>query len=99
MSHKKGIYIDGHEREDVVKYREEYLKILDKLQHSHQPRPLCSDERPPTPPPTPSSMPPSESNDKILVMLYHDESIFNTNEAQTWMWTNLPFSPKQKAQG
>ena len=28
MSHKKGIYIDGHERQDVVKYRGEYLKVI-----------------------------------------------------------------------
>ena len=30
----------------------------------------------------------SEDNEekKTLVVLYHDESIYNTNEGQTWMW-------------
>ena len=46
---QKGIYIDGHEREDVVKYRSKYLKVINAYQQNHQPRPLCSDERPPTP--------------------------------------------------
>ena len=23
---------------------------------------------------------------KTLVVLYHDESIYNSNEGQTWMW-------------
>ena len=33
------------------------------------------------------SAPPASSTDKKkLVMIYHDESIFSTNEAQTWMW-------------
>ena len=44
MSHKKGIYIDGHEREDVVKDRTSFLNEIHSLQGSHQPRPLCSDE-------------------------------------------------------
>ena len=37
-------------------------------------------------PPAPSTTIPSESNDKKLVMIYHDESICNINEAQLWMW-------------
>ena len=36
MSHKKGIYIDGHEREDVVKYRDEYLPEVHTMQQTHQ---------------------------------------------------------------
>ena len=113
MSHKKGIYIDGHEREDVVKYRAEYLKVINDYQQNHQPRPLCSDERPPTPSSAESSVPststlslssaaPSERNDKKLVMIFHDESIFNTNEGQTWMWgtSDKPaILPKTKGSG
>lgn len=100
ISHKKGIYIDGHEREDVVKYRKEYLKIINGYRDNHQPRPLCSDERPPSPDANPTT--PSESDDKKLVMIYHDESIFNTNEAQTWMWgtSDKPaILPKTKGSG
>jgi len=45
QSHKKGAYVDGHEREDVVKSREEFLKKLKELKESHLPPPPCSDER------------------------------------------------------
>ena len=48
-SHKKGSYVDGHEREDVVKSRREFLKVLSDLKASHNPPPACSDEMP-TPP-------------------------------------------------
>ena len=82
MSHKKGIYIDGHEREDVVKYRGEYRKVMEVYEKNHMPRPRCSDEEPLTP----STAPPTEQTDKKLVAIYHDEYIFNVNEAQTWMW-------------
>ncbi len=80
MSHKKGVYIDGHEREDVVKYQADYLNLMESYRNTHQPRPLCSDE---TPPPAPSTSILPEQFDRKL---YHDESIFSVNEAQTWMW-------------
>ena len=35
LSSKKGIYIDGHERADVVKYQKLYLKKLDILASTH----------------------------------------------------------------
>ena len=38
-SQKKGVYIDGHEREDVVKHREEYLKVMEELRKTHKPPP------------------------------------------------------------
>ena len=46
MSHRKGVYNDGHEREDVVKYLGEHLKILEEYRSIHQPTPLCGDEDP-----------------------------------------------------
>ena len=95
MSHKKGIYIDGHEREDVVKDRTSFLNEIHSLQGSHQPRPLCSDE-------DESSVPLGVRTQKKLVMIYHDESIFCTNEAQTWMWGEADkpaILPKTKGSG
>ena len=44
VSHKKGVYVDGHEREDVVSHRKSLLKTLHELRSSHQPPPTCSDE-------------------------------------------------------
>ena len=46
MSHKKGIYIDGHECEDVEKYRKECWNVLHQYQVNHHPLPQCSDEVP-----------------------------------------------------
>ena len=95
LSHKKGAYVDGHEREDVVKSRDEYLKELKHLQETHLPPPPCSDERAATPPPDAESR-------KTLVLIYHDESIFNTNEGQVWMWAteDAPIlQPKTKGSG
>ena len=41
---KKGVYIDGHEREDVIDYRKLFLRKLEILDASHLPPPPCSDE-------------------------------------------------------
>ena len=106
ISHKKGTYIDGHEREDVVKHRDKYLTTLHTLQ---QPTPhwsrwlfnisraiSLSANRPST------SASASAPTYKKLVMIYHDESIFNTNEGQTWMWgtdNNPAILPKTKGSG
>ena len=79
VSHKKGVYNDGHEREDIMKHRKDLLKTLNDLHSSHCPLPPCSDE--------PSRVCIEEDEEKSeLVMIFHDESIFNTNEGQTWMW-------------
>ena len=71
--------MDGHERADVVASHSQYLKELNELQSSHHPPPPCSDEKAATPPPDAETR-------KTLVSIFHDESIFNTNEGQTWMW-------------
>ena len=95
MSHKKGAYVDGHEREDVVTYRKHYLKELDELRKSHLPPPPCSDEHDTTP---------HDATElrKSLILIFHDESIFNTNEGQTWIWGtgDRPYiQPKTKGAG
>ena len=41
---KKGLYIDGHEREDVVEYRKLYLRKLEALEAKHRPPPPVSGE-------------------------------------------------------
>ena len=47
------------------------------LRELHQPPPLCSDKQPRIQ---------NEGDDKKKrVLIYHDESIFNSNESQTWM--------------
>ena len=95
MSHKKGAYVDGHEREDVVLYRREYLKKLDQLRQDHLPPPPCCDERAVTPTV-------DTKGKKNLVMIFHDESIFSANEGQSWIWGtgDHPYiQPKTKGAG
>ena len=94
-SHKKGVYIDGHERDDVVQHRKEYLKVMEELRKTHQPPPQCSDEEP-------RVRLVEDDEKKKLVVLYHDESIYNTNEGQTWMWAeedHHALLPKTKGSG
>lgn len=49
------------------------------LRESHRPPPLCSDE-------PPRVRDERDEGKKELVIIYHDESIYNSNEGQTWMW-------------
>ena len=48
-STKKGVYIDGHERSDVVEYRKLYLRKLEILESTHALPPPVSDEPAPEP--------------------------------------------------
>ena len=94
-SHKKGAYVDGHEREDVIAYRKEYLAIMKTLCDAHLPPPPASDERAVTPPPDAETR-------KKLVLIDHDESIFSTNEGQSWAWAtgdDPVIQPKTKGAG
>ena len=94
-SHKKGAYVDGHERDDVVTYRRKFLDEMKSLWETHLPPPPPSDERAATPPPNAATL-------KRLVLIYNDESIFNTNEGQMWGWATGEkpiIQPKTKGAG
>lgn len=93
--HKKGIYIDGHERADVVDYRQLFLRKLEILQSTHLPPPLCSDGLVRHQIGNPSAK-------KKLVLLYHDESSFHANEGQSVIWAEegkVPIRPKSQGRG
>ena len=45
-STRKGVYIDGHERSDVVEYRKLYLRRLEVISLMHAPLLFCEDEQP-----------------------------------------------------
>ena len=51
INHKKGAYVDGHEREDVIAHRKKYLSSMKRLYDTHFPPPPPSDELPEPPPP------------------------------------------------
>ena len=68
----KGVYFDGHERDDVVRARELYLEKLMSYSHrmwiSHSPAP------------NPSYSP--------VIRVFHDESTFHANADQSFHWTD-----------
>ena len=89
------MYFDGHEREDVVEYRRIYLRKLEVLQSTHLSPPTCSGG-------STEEIIGSDSAEKRLVLIYHDESSFHANEGQLWQWTEqdkLALRPKGQGRG
>jgi hypothetical protein len=91
---KKDVYFDGHEREDVVKYRNEvFLKIW---QESSRRFVIFKEdgswEKPPG----------RQPGEKPLVLVTHDESTFNANDGKRRLWLKngeQPLRPKGKGKG
>ena len=91
---KKDVYVDGHEREDVVKYRnEEFLPAWKEFSRRmvvfkedgtwEKPLGLHPDEKP-------------------LVLITQDESTFNANDGKRQVWTEngkQPLRPKGRGKG
>ena len=80
----KGLYFDGHERQDVVESRKLYLDEIELyrprmwVSHSPMPNPLC----------------------KPVIRIFHDESTFYANADQTYHWTDgTKQALKQKSLG
>ena len=99
LTPRKGIFVDGHERPDVVAYRREFLRKLMKtgfLHFTHAPtdearKAFPVDIEPPT----------SERRSK-LVVFFHDESTFQSNEDQSLQWGlkgSKTIKPKSKGAG
>ena len=66
--HQKGVYFDGHERDDVVRYRTDFLDKLSKLDETTI---------------TPSQPSPCvEEGEKRYIRIAHDESTFYSNADQ-----------------
>ena len=93
---KQGLYVDGHEREDVVAYREMYQKKMKILESRHLPPPQCEDQ-------LPSWHAGQPTMNKHLVIIYHDESTFNAYDAPCRRWVDPSGSaairPKGKGRG
>lgn len=88
---KKGIYVDGHQRADVVAYRATFLAAVAKNEHL---RAQFSDETLELIPPT------LQDGERRHVPIHHDESIFRSNELQQRVWVkdgNMPL--RKKGQG
>lgn len=91
---KKDVYFDGHEREDVVKYRNEvFLKNWQEFSRRFV---IFEEdgswEKPP-------GLRPGE---KPMVLVTHDESTFNANDGKRRLWLKQgeqPLRPKGKGKG
>jgi hypothetical protein len=91
-SPKKGQYVDGHERPDVVYYRDNvYLPRLFKLQQrvsifDNDGEPINNEFTTPG---------------RRVIIWYHDESIFYAHDRRrdTWYHKDAPATPYQKGEG
>ena len=91
---QKGVYVDGHERSDVVRYRQEvFLPAFNEI----RPYLVTWDEEGQMI--MPQNLPPGQ---KPLVLVTHDESTFNANDGKRQLWMEdgkQPLRPKARGKG
>jgi hypothetical protein len=75
---KKGIYVDGHERADVVAYRAQFLQQMQEYER----RMIKAKDADPTT----LDLPNLRDGERALVFYTHDESIFYSNDGQRIIW-------------
>ena len=83
LTHKKGTFVDGHERADVVEYRKKFLRKLiglGFLNSSNAPSEEAKNALPA------DLVCPSPDVLAKTVIFFHDESAFQTNEDQPTFW-------------
>ena len=91
---KRG-YVDGHERADVIAYRNQFLQKIKVLEDTHKPLPTASDGYHPY-------RIGIDSAEKELVLIFHDESCFHSNVGNTSGWHEkgkMPLLPKDQGKG
>lgn len=93
----KGVYFDGHEREDVIEYRQNvFIPRWQTLRTR-----FCS-FHPETMEWTHSIPDPTEPGRKPIIFVTHDESTFNANDGTQYGWfenKKVPIRPKGKGKG
>jgi len=70
-SHKKGVFIDGHKREDVREYCELFLQKLEILESTHMSPPLPADGK------LVQDKIGNPEVSKQLILIFHDKAIFH----------------------
>ena len=89
---KKGVYQDGHEREDVVAYRQgEFLPALDHLKPYMVKWELDIDGNPSVI--FPENLP---AGQRPIALVTHDESTFDSNEGRGYSWMKEGQRPLRK---
>ena len=96
---KKGTFVDGHERDDVVDYRKTFLRRMVSLGFLNE---SCAPtEEAKNALPADLHCPPPEVAEKTVV-LFHDDSTFQANEDQPTLWAEkgtTVMRPKSKVSG
>lgn len=95
---KKGTYVDGHEREDVVEYCKKFLRKMVGLGFLSKDNAPTEDAKKALPADIPA---PTGNVDKTVV-IFHDESTFQANDDQPTLWAEKGTSvmrPKSKGSG
>ena len=96
---KKGTYVDGHERNDVVDYRKTFLHRMFPLGFLNESCTPTEDAKKALP--TDIHGPSPEIAEKTAI-LFHDEFTFQANEDQPTLWAEKDTTvmrPKSKGSG
>ena len=72
VQHQKGVYFDGHDRDDVVLYRNKFLTTMEQLDKKS----LTCD----------NTTPQLDEGEKPLIRVVHDESTYYANCDQSYFW-------------
>ena len=93
---RKDVYVDGHEREDVQRYRrEEFIPKWLELRKR-----LCQFD--PDHEASPWRIPTGLGDEKPTILVTHDESTFNANDGRKRGWIvedKFPLLPKSRGKG
>lgn len=94
----KGVYIDGHERKDVVEYRGKFLAEMRALEQVL----VCVDDNNPE---GPNIIPQIPAGSRPHIIVTHDECIFRAHDGKGNFWTKvgrsvlIPKGPEKSIDG
>jgi len=93
---KNGMYIDGHEREDVVEYRNQFIKRW----REYEKRMVTYDNNGNVDS-IPSGFPVPQGHRFRLILVTHDESTFYANDRRKTKWSHASekATPQKKGEG
>ncbi len=83
LTAKKGVFVDGHERPDVVTYRREFLRKMIKIGFLHFTHAPTDEAKKAFPE---DIEPPILEKRSKLAVFFHDETTFQSNEDQNCQW-------------
>jgi hypothetical protein len=94
FEHRKSYFVDGHQREDVLKYRQEHYltKLAELSKRTISTEPTTEEQK---------QFLSVASSERPIVLVNHDESVFYTKDEQqrSWHCKGMPKPLKQKSTG